>query len=111
MSREYFSGTIREKFLQIFNSFRQLQFPLFDIMRKLDFNQSSTLTKIEAVEIIFYKEDGKQFVIEFSEFELSDIKDATKMKSEIRDLESEKRIIDKKIKELQDEIVLIENTE
>lgn len=111
MLREYFSGTILEKFLTIFNSFSQLKFPIYDVMRKMNINSSSTLPKIEAVEIIFYKEDGKQMVIEFNECELTDIRNATKMKSEIRDLETEKRIINQKIKELQDEIVLIENTE
>lgn len=110
MMREYFYGTIREKLFTVINYFLQLKFPLFEIMRKIESN-TKLFDSVDAVEIIFYKDGGKQFVIDFNSAELYDIMDATVKKRKIRDLETEKRILQQKIKELQEQIVLIENTE
>lgn len=109
MIRQYFEGTIREKLLTIFSYFLQLKFPLFEIMRRLDYN-AKMLEAIDSVEVIFFKEGGKQFVIEFNSSELLDILDATVKKNQIRNLENEKRMLQKKIKEMQDQIVILENT-
>jgi hypothetical protein len=109
MIREYFSGTIREKLLTIFSYFLQLKFPLFEVMRKLDYT-SKLCESIDAVEVIFFKEGGKQYVIEFNSSELFDIMDATVKKNKIHSLETEKRMLQKKIREMQEQIVLLENT-
>lgn len=109
MLREYFSGTIREKFFTIFSYFLQLKFPILEIMKKLDDN-TKMFESVDAVEVIFFKEGGKQFVIEFNSSELFDIMDATVKKNQIHNLEMEKRILQQKINEMKEQIVLLENT-
>lgn len=110
MFREYFSGTVVEKMFTIFNYFYQLKFPLNEFLSKMA-QHSNSIEPIDTIEVIFYREGGRQFVIEFNSAELCDILSASHKKKRIRELECDKKIIIKKIRRLHDDIVLLENTE
>lgn len=103
--------TIKNKIYSLIGNLYYMEFPITETVRRLELLPQLNATDIRGIEIKFVLGNGDQQIIFFNENEIQDIKTATNLKKRIVDLELAKRNMFRMIRDMRDEIVLLENTE
>lgn len=109
--QEIKTDTIKNKIYALIGNLYYMEFPIIETMRRLELQPQINANDITGIEVKFTLENGNQQIIYFNELEIHDIKTATNLKKRITELELAKRNIFRMIRDMHDEIVLLENTE